>query len=38
MRVALLKNVLEIAGWLVRVDDQNQVKRRVGRGHSLSLL
>jgi hypothetical protein len=38
MRVALLKNVLEIASRLVSVNDQNEVKWRVGRGHSGSLL
>src|SRR5208337_2592935 len=34
--VALLDNVLEIAGRLVRVDDQDEVKRRIGGGHGRS--
>jgi hypothetical protein len=35
--VALLKNVLEIPGGLVRVDDQDEVERRIGGGHGRCL-
>jgi hypothetical protein len=35
--VALLENVLKIPSWLVRVDDQDEVERRICGGHGFSL-
>jgi hypothetical protein len=37
MFVAFLKDVLKIPSGLVRVDNQDEVKRRVGGGHDFPL-